>query len=182
MVLLAPAIAAAQPLTVEGRSYDDSIVVAGKTLHRLGAGVREKWLFNVYVMAAYSESSRCDAAAIINADEVKYLRIDVLRDVPADRMAAAIGGAIGEHMPRDASAELTGQRRAFESYFKDRCANGTTIEFTYVPGSGTSVTQAGRPLGPPLAGRAFMTVLWDAYFGANSCCAALKTQILKGCR
>ena len=181
-VLLLPALSAAQGLTVEGKSYNDTVTVASKALYRLGAGVREKWMFNVYVMAAYSESGKCDPATIIKADEVKYLRLDLLRNVSAEKMASTIGGSFKEHMPKNAPADLAVQRQTFESYFKDDCTKGTVLEFTYVPAIGTSIKQNGRELGPPLAGNGFMHVLWDIYFGSDTCCAGLKEEILKGCR
>jgi hypothetical protein len=179
--LLLPAVALAQPLAVEGKSYNDTVAIGDKTLYRLGAGVRSKWMFNVYVMAAYSEGGKCDASAIVKTDEVKYLRLDLLRNVSAEKMASTIGGSFGEHMPKNASAELQAQRKTFEAYFKDECTKGTTLEFTYTPGVGTSLKQNGKDLGPPLAGAGFMQVLWDIYFGPETCCSSLKEEILKGC-
>ena len=182
VIALVPSMAVGQALTVEGKTYEDTLSTGGKTLYRLGAGLREKWMLDVYVMAAYSESGKCDPTTIIESDEAKVLRLDMLRDVSAEKMAATIGGAFVEHMPKYASPELAAQRKTFESYFKSECTKGTTLEFTYLPGIGTTLKQNGAALGPPLTGRAFMTVLWDIYFGKASCCEDLRDQILKGCR
>jgi hypothetical protein len=167
---------------VEGNSYPATISKEGKTLHLVGAGLREKWFFNVYTLAAYSETKTCNPSALINTDEVKYLRMDMLRDVSAEKMADTIGESFGEHMPKNASAELKKQRKTFESYFKDECKEKTVLEFLYLPGTGVIMSQNKKKLGPPLAGKAFMQVLWDIYFGKDTCCDDLKEEILKSCK
>jgi hypothetical protein len=172
----------AAALTVEGKDYPDTMSQAGKALKLIGAGVRKKFgLAKVYAMGAYSESGACDPGAIVRNDEVKAMRLDFLRNVDADTMAKTFGESFEEHMPKDASPELKAQRQQFLSYFKEKLTEGTVLEFVYVPGTGTSLTQNGRSLGAPLPGLAFMNVLWDIYFGKDTCCSGLKEGILKRC-
>lgn len=177
VMLLAPA---AGSLTVEGHSYEPNVTVGGQGVKLIGAGVRQKWFSDVYVMAAYTASGKREPSVMINADEPKYLRLDMLRDVAAEKMATTIGESFDKHMPADASPELKDQRAQFESYFKEDCTKGTVLEFIYVPGTGTIFKQNGKQLGAPLAGQAFSKVLWDIYFGELTCCIALKESILKG--
>lgn len=169
-------------VTVEGNSYPATAKVEGKTFKLIGAGLREKWWVDVYTMGAYTESGSCKPADIINKDEAKYLRLDMKRDVSAEKMASAIGESFGDHMPKGASAKLKQQRRAFESYFKAECTEGTKIEFIYLPGTGTVLKQNGKPMGAPLEGVEFHKVLWDIYFGKDTCCEDMQEQILKTCK
>jgi hypothetical protein len=104
------------------------------------------------------------------------------RDVSAEKMSSTIGESFEEHMPANASAELKRQRRTFESYFKDECTEGTKLEFIYLPGTGTILKQNGKRMGPPLKGVEFHRVLWDIYFGRDTCCDDLKEQILETCK
>jgi hypothetical protein len=182
VTLLLAVPAAALALTVKGIPYPDGITVEGKALKLIGAGVREKWFMDVYVLAAYSESGSCKAEELVSADEPKYLRLDMLRDVSAERMGATIGNSFEEHMPKDASDELKAQRQTFQAYFKDECKKGTGLEFLYLPGVGTSLKQNGKSLGPTITGKAFADVLWDIYFGQNTCCGNLKTEVFAGCK
>ncbi|MBN2495710.1 MAG: chalcone isomerase family protein [Deltaproteobacteria bacterium] len=177
---LVPALAAG--LEVEGKRYPVQANVEGKTFKLIGAGLREKWFFDVYVMAAYSASGSCKTLDIIQRDEPKYLRLDMLRDVSAEKMASTISESFGEHMPKNASDKLKKQRKTFESYFKEECSEGTVLEFVYLPGTGTIMRQNGKRLGPPLDGFDFAKVLWDIYFGADTCCEDLKEGILKTCQ
>lgn len=176
-LLLAPVVA--RPLAVEGKTFEPTVTVEGRTLKLVGAGLRQKWMFNVYAMGAYSESGACDANALVNKDEPKSLRLELLRDVSAEKMASTIGGSFDEHMPKDAPAELKAQRAAFQGYFKDECSKGSSLEFVYVPGIGTILKQNGKQLGAPLAGQGFARVLWEIYFGEESCCSSLKRDVLK---
>jgi hypothetical protein len=169
-------------MTVEGNNYPSTLSIEGKDLKLIGAGLREKWFFDVYSMGAYSETGSCDTEAIIQNDEVKYLRLDMLRDVSAEKMSNTIGESFEEHMPKNASAELKAQHKTFMGYFKDECKKKTVIEFTYVPGTGTHLKQNGKEMGPVLAGADFARVLWDIYFGEDTCCSGLKDDILESCK
>jgi len=177
--LAAPAFAAT--ITVEGKDYPDTVTVEGRTLKRIGAGLREKWMLDVYAMAAYTESGGCDTGGMIHKDEAKYLRIDMLRNVSAEKMGSTIGGSFRDHMPQNASEALKQQSDLFQGYFRDECSKGSVLEFTYLPGTGTIMKQNGRTLGSPLVGPEFMRVLWDIYFGGQTCCKDLKKQMLSGC-
>ena len=169
-------------LTVEGKTFAPTVTIADKPLKLIGAGLREKWFFDVYVMAAYSESGTCDPKTIIGKDEVKFLKLVMLRDVSAEKMASSISDAFGEHMPKNASAELRQQRKAFQGYFKEECKENTVLEFIYRPDKGTILKQNGKYLGPPFTGSEFARVLWDIYFAKESCCDDLRDEILERCK
>lgn len=169
-------------LDVKGRDYPASAIIEGRDLKLLGAGVRNKWMFDVYTLAAYTESGACKPADIVTRNEAKYLRLDMLRDVSADKMASTIGESFAQHLPRDASPELRAQQQAFLSYFKDELTKGTVLEFLYLPDSGTHIKQNGKTLGAALTGPDFSRVLWDIYFGSDTCCAKLKSQVLESCK
>jgi hypothetical protein len=50
----------------------------------------------------------------------------------------------------------------------------------YTPESGTIMKQNGKQIGK-FVGKAFQTVLWDIYFGDNTCCSGLKESVFKSC-
>ena len=91
--LLAACVALCLPLvalavTVEGNTYPKTVTIEGKTLKLVGAGLREKWVFDVYTMGAYTESGSCNTSTLITANEPKCLRINMLRDVSAEKIGA----------------------------------------------------------------------------------------------
>lgn len=169
-------------LNVEGNEYAQTTTVEGKTLKLVGAGLREKWFFNVYTMGQYTESGACGAKAQYAKDEVRYFRIDMLRDVSAEKMASTLKEAFDNNLTADAPAELKKQVNTFTSYFKKECTKGTKLEFAYIPGTGTTLKQNGKNLGPAIPGKAFADLLWSCYFGNKTCCKDLKKQILGTCK
>ena len=168
-------------LTVEGKNYSATAIVETKPVKLLGAGVRTKWMFDVYAMGVYTESGKCSAKALIGDEETKYLRIEMLRDVSAEKMAETLGEAFKEHMPKDASVELKNQQQGLMTLFKDECKKDTVIEIIYTPESGTLIKQNSKTIGT-FPGKAFQSVLWDIYFGENTCCSGLKDSVFKGCK
>lgn len=171
-----------QALSVEGKQFDPTIAVGGRTLKLLGAGLREKGWIDVYVLGAYTESGRCDAKSIIGDDEVKYLRFEMLRNVKGTKMASTIADAFDEAIPADADQQLRSQREVFKSYFKNEIEKSQVLEFTYEPHEGVTFGHDGKRLGPPLTGKAFQEALWSIYFGSKTCCQELRDQILERCK
>ncbi len=167
--------------TLERWKYPKTVEVAGRTLELIGAGLREKWFFDVYTLGAYSESGTCDTLGVISADEVRYIRIDLLRNVSAENMAKALGKAFERNTPADASVDLRIQIETFLSYFQQDLIRGASLELTYVPGPGTTLKQNGEQQGAVTPGKAFADVLWSSYFGSKTCCPGLKAQILSHC-
>ena len=178
-LMLVPAVALG--LSVAGRNYPPTVTIERKTMKLVGVGKRNKWFTNVYAMGAYSESGKCDPKALVNVDEPKYMRLDFLRDVSAEKMSNTIGDAFDDHLPKNASATLKKQNQTFRGYFKYECKENTVLEFIYIPGTGTIMKQNGTKLGAPLIGKEFARVLWDIYFGEDTCCSGLRNQIFESC-
>ena len=174
--------AAAYALTVEGKEFAPTTTVAGSTLKLVGAGKRKKAFFDVYALGAYTQSGSCTPKQIITDEEVKYIRIEMLRDVKASAMASTIGDAFNDAIPEGADPKLRSQSDTFQGYFKDKARKNEVIDFTYVPGTGVTLRQNGKELGPPLTGKEFQEVFWSIYFGPKTCCTDLKKQILASCK
>jgi len=168
-------------VTVKGKTYPATLTIEGQSLKLVGAGVRKKWGFSVYAMGAYTESGACNAAQVIDTDEVKYLKIDFLRDVTAEKFRATIDESFEKHQPAGASEDLKNQRATFVASLTEDLAENSSIELTYVPGRGTTAKQKGRQVGGVYAGRGLQKWLWDIYFGPGTCCSGLKEGIFETC-
>lgn len=170
-----------QEVEVKGIRFPTTIEKAGKKLNLVGAGLRERWFFDVYAMAAYSESGDCRPKVIVLGDEAKSLHIHLLRDVTAERMADALGRALADNTPTDASPELRDRIRTFLTLFREDLSRGDYMELTYIPAVGVTLLLNGQPRGLPTPGRGFAEILWSCYFGSKTCCSGLRRKILLGC-
>ena len=166
---------------IKENNYPNVVQVGSTTLKLLGVGLREKWFLDIYTMGAYSESGACDVRILTSSDEIKYIRIDTLRDVSAGKIVKSLGKAFDKNMPTDVSEELKSQINIFLGYFKQDLAEQESIELIYVPGLGTTLKTNGKQQGLITPGKAFSDVLWSAYFSSRTCCRSLREQILSDC-
>ena len=171
----------AQTQTVNGNLYSETVEVAGRTLTLVGAGLRERWWFDIYTMGAYVESHTCNPRRLISVDEVKFIRIDLLRDVEAKSMARALKDAFEKNLPTEARSNVRLQINTALGYFKKDLEKGDSMELTYVPGVGTAIMQNSEQQGATISGKRVSDVLWNSYFSSATCCSGLKKRILSRC-
>lgn len=159
-----------------------SISVEGKPLRLLGTGLREFLIFDIYKMSAYSESGECKVAAIVHKDEAKALRLVMERSIPKERLVSNLRSTFMKNMPKDDDVtKMLNTIDEFLSYFRTDLSKKTDIVIVYSPGSGTTVKQNGKVLGPSIVGKDFSELLWKSYFGENTCCSSLKSEIIEQC-
>ena len=165
----------------ENCKTNTEIKAAGKTLKLVGRGLREFLFIDIYKMGAYSQSGECEPKSIVYRDEVKAIRLSMVRKIPADRMNDNLRESLEKNLPANAPAELKGKIDTFLAQFKGDLASGTFIEIIYIPGKGTVAKRDGVKLGVT-PGKDFAEILWKAYFGADTCCPKLKSQIMECCK
>ena len=166
---------------IKGNNYPNVVQVGSRTLKLLGVGLRKKWFLDIYTMGAYSESGACDVRILTSSDEIKYIRMDTLRELSAGKIVKFLGKSLDKNMPADVSEELESQIDTFLGYFKQDLAGQDSIELIYVPGFGTTLKTNGKQQGLSMPGKAFSEVLWSAYFSSRTCCRSLRDQILSDC-
>jgi hypothetical protein len=174
--------ATSKALNVKGVNYPNTVTIAGKTLKLVGAGLREKWMFDVYAMGAYSESASCDTSIQMKNNETRYMRINMLRTVSAKQISDAFREAFENNTPPNASQELKDNIKMATSWFKKEATEGSTYEFVYNPSEGMTFKQNGEKLGLTIKGKDFADVVWNCYFSMKTCCKGLKKDILESCK
>jgi len=169
---------------IEGVEYAPTTTLGGRTLRLLGVGMREVTVFkvDVYTLGAYVEHRTCDLARVVPADETRMLRLHFVRDVGADKMRANMKKSFEGHTPADASDDLKRRIHDFVEMFGIDAKEGTEVEVRYEPASGTSVFVNGRQRGGTIPGHDFNRILWDIYFGQDTCCPSLREGVLRSCR
>ncbi|TPV96498.1 MAG: hypothetical protein B7733_04405 [Myxococcales bacterium FL481] len=182
LAALATSLAAIRPASALDNGFPPTLTVEGKSLKRIGTGLREFLFFDIYRLGAYSESGNCSPSSIVSANETKYLQLKMLREIPKDRMVSTLRSSLEDNLPPNPSAELREQVKAFLGKFSGDVPEGARVEIIYAPGKGTILRQSGRELGAATPGKPFADVVWRAYFGAKSCCSDLKKDVIKECR
>jgi hypothetical protein len=160
---------------VSGVKLPDTVTVEGKALKLNGAGLRKKMVFKVYVAGLYLETPSKDAGAILAADQVKSMRLSIMRSLEAKKITEAIR----EGFEKNSRAQMPalGERLdRFEKMFPD-VKEGDEIAMTYAPSKGTVVMARGAEKGV-IEGKDFADALFSVWLGTNPVQEDLKAKLL----
>jgi Chalcone isomerase-like len=177
LVFCATVAAAALAGEVAGVRIPDMATVEGKTLKLNGMGLRKKVVFKVYVAGLYLEQPSKDPRAIVSSDQIKSIRLSILRSLQAGKITEAITEGFEKNSKADMPA-LKARLERFNAMFPD-VKEGDEIVMTYVPGKGTIVTAKGVEKGV-IEGKDFADALFSVWLGPNPVQEDLKKALLAG--
>jgi hypothetical protein len=162
---------------IAGVKPPDTVTVEGKTLKLNGAGLRTKVVFKVYVASLYLESASKDGAAIVSSDQVKSMRLSILRSLKGSQVTEAIE----EGFEKNSKAQMAALKPRLTKLgaLIPNVEKGDELDLTYVPGKGTVVTVKGAEKGV-IEGKDFADALFSVWLGANPVQDDLKKELLKG--
>ena len=175
--LLALAVAApAEARKVAGVEFPDTIDVGGQTLRLNGAGVRKKFVFQVYVGGLYVTEASSDADAILHADAPKRVRMVFLRDVSKSQILDAYREGFRDNSAGPGHDALVARLAQIEPALRDM-RRGSEMFVTYEPGKGTTVATAG---GQPatVEGKDFADAMFRNWLGSKPADGNLKKSLL----
>ena len=162
LALVGSLTAAPADTTYNGVKLPGTVDVAGHALVLNGVALRKKAVFKVYVAGLYLTAKSSDADAILAADAPRRLVMQFLRDVGKDKMCEAWDEALANNTP-NASAQLKAEFTTLCGYMED-IKKEQQFVFTYVPGTGTEVSVAGKAKGT-IAGKEFADALLRCWIG-----------------
>jgi hypothetical protein len=167
----------AAAVEVAGVKVPDTHSVEGKALKLNGAGLRTKLMFKVYVAGLYLETPSKDAAAIVSSDQVKSMRLSILRSLKGSQVSEAIE----EGFEKNSKAQMAALKPRLTKLgtLIPNVEKGDEIELSYVPGKGTVVSVKGAEKGV-IEGKDFADALFAVWLGASPVQEDLKKELLKG--
>ncbi len=178
LILLAGSSAGlAVPGPIAGVTMPDTVTAEGKSLKLNGMGLRTKVVFKVYVAGLYLETPGKDAAAILAADQVRSMRLAVLRSLKGSQVTEAIE----EGFEKNSKAQMGALKPRLNRLASiiPNVEKGDDIVLTYVPGKGTVVSVKGAEKGV-IEGKDFADALFAVWPGPNPVQKDLKNELLKG--
>ncbi|MBU8897606.1 hypothetical protein DRW03_23310 [Corallococcus sp. H22C18031201] len=171
LTLAVPALAK----EVAGVSFPDTVQVDGKALKFNGAGLRKKMIFKVYTAGLYLETPSQDAAQVISSDQVKRVRMTMLRDLEKKTIVDAITDGFKKNAGAGFPA-LKARLDTFASAIPD-LKKGDELILTYTPGRGTRVTsKSGQEI--DVEGKDFADALFSVWLGKEPVDSSLKEGML----
>lgn len=163
---------------VAGVRFPDTIQVEGRELRLNGMGLRTwGFFFHVYVAGLYLEHPARDPGTVLATDEVKQIRLSMVRGLDHSDIASGIEEGF-EKNSKAALPALQPRLDRLSAMFPDVVA-GDEIALTYVPGAGTTVTARGVAKGV-IEGKDFADALFAVWLGPDPVQDGLKQALLHG--
>jgi hypothetical protein len=180
LVLLMAAFSA-QAAEVSGVRIDDKVQVESRELLLNGAGMRKRFVFNVYVIGLYLPERKTDAASVLGLAGPKRAAMLMQRDVGAEQFTEGLMDGL---KPNLSEAEY----RALEPRLKQlidliaeikEAKKGMTIALDWT-GAATRMSVNGAPVGKPIAGEDLYRALLRIWIGDKPVQDDLKKALLGG--
>jgi hypothetical protein len=168
-----------QAAEVAGVKFEDELRLADTRLALTGAGLRQRFIFDVYAMGLYVRDMKAD---LVMQPGAKRIVIRMLRNVDADTFTEAlVDGMRPNHdaATMQALAPRIAELSATMAQLKE-AKKGMTITLDWLPGTGTQMGVDGRFTGAPIAGEDFYQALLRIWLGPQPVQDDLKKALLGG--
>lgn len=135
--------------TVANVDVPDTISLSeqSKKLSLNGAGIRSKFVFDIYVGALYLESKHNNANDIYNANGQKRISMHFLYDeVSKEKLVSGWNDGFNNNHTNDELVKLKSRITQFNELFIT-VKKGDVININFIPGTGTSVVINDKKMG-----------------------------------
>lgn len=165
---------------VAGVQLDPRVHVAGTELELNGAGLRRRFMADVYVIGLYVVRPTSSAEAVIDTAGPKRIALTFMRDVTARALVDALYEGVRDNSTDTEFARLKRSADALSAIMLPlRIARrGDIVALDYVPHAGAQVVMNGRAIGRPVPGEDLYRALLRMWLGDSPVDAELKRALL----
>ena len=170
----------AEPVTVAGVKYDETVTVQGAPLQLNGAGVRYKAVFRVYTAGLYLEKKVGTPQEVMALKGPKRLSITMLREIDSAELGRLFSRGMEDNMDKAAFSKLIPGVLRMSQIFSDhkKLVAGDQFMIDWIPGTGTLITVKGKPQGEPFKEPEFFNALMGIWLGNAPADWKLKDALL----
>jgi long-chain acyl-CoA synthetase len=181
LALAAAGLCATPPalaLTVANVDVPEQQSVAGQNLALNGAGLRQRFVFHVYVAALYRTTPSKDVEEILHSPEPQMLRLTLLRDINSKALTDALNDGLKANCTEAELKDMADTIAHFEAFMQTggEGASGDRVDVIFNQGT-VSVSFKGKALGEVKDPR-FATALLKVWLGAHPAQESLKAALL----
>ncbi len=166
-----------QALELEGVDLPERLTLDGQELVLNGAGVREKFFFDLYVNSLYLQEQSRDAEQITSGDAPMAIRLNIISDkVNSENMTEATLEGF-EKATEGNTQLLQAEIDQFMEAFEEEVREGDRFTLLYLPGEGVKAYRNGD-LKTTIPGLAFKRALFGIWLGDQPAQKSLKRDML----
>lgn len=168
----------AQAKQVAGVDIPDTMQEDGTSLLLNGAGIRTKWMMNIYAGGLYLQSASSDAAGIIAADAPMVIRLHMVSGmITSDKMEDATREGFKKTIGKK-PGDMAQYIEEFIAVFKEPISEGDIFDLVYQPGEGLQVSKNGELKSTIEGGLAFKQAVFGIWLGDKPADKKLKKGML----
>ena len=166
---------------VAGVALDDRIAVAGVPLVLNGAGLRTRFMLEVYVIGLYVRARTTSADAVINAREARSVRLVMKRAVDAETIWENFNQGIRTNATPAELSVLEPRLAEVERAFREigAVAEGDVVDIDFAA-DGTGVIRFRGEVKGAISGADLSRALLKIWLGAKPVQGDLKQALLGG--
>jgi Chalcone isomerase-like len=171
---------ATAPVELAGVKYAPAVNLGDAALQLNGAGIRYRFVVQVYTAGLYLQAKADTPEAVLAAPGPKRLHVVMLRDIDASELGRLFTRGMQENAAKEEfSKSIPGTIKMADIFSaKKRLAKGENFSVDYQPGVGTQVLVNGKPAGETIVEPEFFRALIGIWLGPNPADAALKQALL----
>ena len=167
---------------VAGVRVDPEARVGGINLVLNGAGLRQKFMVDVYILGLYMPERTTVAEAVTDGAGTRRISLTFLRDVTAQALIEALHEGVRDNSSDAEFAAIKASADALAATMRPLgiAKKGATVALDYLPEKGSQVVMNGHPVGLPIPGRELYRALLRIWLGQRPVDPDLKRALLTG--
>lgn len=171
----------AQAAKLEGQQFDNTMVLAGRTLRLNGLGLRGVLWVKAFVAGLYLPAASKDPNQILTMPGPKRLRLKVMLEAPSHELTKSFQhGARNENEPaRSALAKRVETLSALIDSL-DKVHPGDVLDLDYLPDQGVQLRLNDKPVGQPVPGEDLYRVVLKIFVGDRPVDKRMREGLLRG--
>lgn len=168
----------AQAVEIGGVDMPDEMkTVDSQTLKLNGAGIREKWMMDLYVGALYLKQQESDAVKVIKSEDEMAIRLHIVSDlITSEKMTSATVEGL-TNATHGNTAPIQKEIDAFLGTFKEPIKKGDVFDLVYIPNEGVKVFKNNQ-LKNTIAGQEFKQAMFGIWLCDEPAQKSLKAEML----
>lgn len=179
--LLALGWAPAQAAKLEGQQFDNTMVLAGRTLRLNGLGLRGVLWVKAFVAGLYLPATSKDPNQILTMPGPKRVRLKVMLEAPSHELTKSFQhGARNENeQARLALGKRVDTLSALIDSL-DTVRPGDVMDLDYLPDQGVQLRLNDKPVGEPVPGEDLYRVVLKIFVGERPVDKNMREGLLRG--
>jgi len=177
-----PDVGEAQAARLEGQQFDDTQVVADRTLRLNGLGLRGVAWVKAFVAGLYLPAPTRDASQAMAMPGPKRLRMKIMLEAPSRELSKAVSRGVSKNENEKAQQQLAERVSVFNQSIDSlgTLKVGDVIDLDWLPGKGAQLRHNDRVVGGLVPGEDFYRTILKIYIGERPVDRRMKEGLLRG--